>query len=294
MMSTPSEQISSDYYKSIRVDLHSHTNCSDGQLTPEELICRADNMQIEQFAITDHDTIAAIKPAQQCILDKSLNVRLISGIEISTMWQNMEIHIVGLNFDLENPALNELINQQQAYRELRAELMAQKLEKAGFENVLQDAKLLAKDGTITRAHFAKVLFNRGVVSSMQKAFDKYIGKGERAYVKPMWCELSVAVDVIKQAGGVSVIAHPMKYKLTTKWIRRLIVDFVAAKGDAMEIASARMSPQQKELSVQLCQEYGLQASVGSDFHFPSKWTELGRHLRINDDVDLAVIWQHWN
>ncbi|WP_068547843.1 RNase RNM [Thalassotalea crassostreae] len=290
-MSTLSDENKTNNYNSLRIDLHSHTTCSDGHLSPQELVSRAENYQIEQFAITDHDTVDAFSIAQQHIDEQNFKLRLISGIEISTMWENFEIHIVGLNIDTEHPALTTLIEQQQNAREQRAQLMAEKLTKAGFENCYEDAKLLAHQGTITRAHFARVLHNRGVVSTMQKAFDKYIGKGKRAYVKPQWCSIEQAILVIHQAGGKSVIAHPMKYDLSNKWLRRLIVDFSDAGGDAMEVASPQMNEQQRLFLRQLLVEYQLQGSVGSDFHFPSRWSDLGKNLTLPDDVD--VVWQHW-
>ncbi len=277
---------------SLRVDFHSHTLCSDGHLTPQELINRASNYQIDQLAITDHDTVEAFAIGQQHIAENQLPIRLISGIEISTLWQNFEIHIVGLNVDVNHPALTRLIELQQQSREARALLMAEKLAKVGFTDCYDKAKALAGDATITRAHFARVLHNQGSVSTMQKAFDKYIGKGKRAYVKPMWCSIEDAVDVIRQASGHSVIAHPMKYGLSTKWLRRLIIDFKDAGGDAMEVASPQMNNQQRELLSLLCREYALQVSVGSDFHFPTRWGDLGKNLHVADD--LPVIWQHWN
>lgn len=292
MKSTETVQKQDNSYKSIRVDFHSHTTCSDGHLKPSELIDRASNYQIEQFAITDHDTVAGFSIAQQHITDKQLSIRLISGIEISTMWQGFEIHIVGLNIDVNHPALIELINAQQQAREERAQSMAKKLDKAGFAGCYEQAKEYAQGGTITRAHFARVLFDRGLVNNLQKAFDKYIGKGQRCYVKPLWCSIEQAIEVISASGGYSVIAHPMKYGLSTKWLRRLIVDFAASGGHAMEAASPQMNDQQRQLSLALCQEYDLLASVGSDFHYPSRWSDLGKNLSLPKHID--VVWQHWN
>lgn len=292
MKSTENIEITVNNDKLLHVDFHSHTTCSDGHLTPQELIDRACNYQIEQFAITDHDTVDAFAIAQQHIEENSLPIRLISGIEISTLWQNFEIHIVGLNVDVKHPALLDLIERQQYSREARALLLAEKLAKVGFDDCYQDAKDLAGDGTITRAHFARVLHNRGAVSTLQKAFDKYIGKGNRAYVKPMWCSIADAVEVIQKSGGHSVIAHPMKYGLSTKWLRRLFVDFKSANGDGVEVASPQMNQQQRDLLALLCKEYQLDGSVGSDFHFPSRWSDLGKNLKISDEI--PVIWRHWN
>ncbi|WP_371377124.1 RNase RNM [Thalassotalea aquiviva] len=275
----------------LRVDLHSHTNCSDGHLTPQELIDRACNYQLDQLAITDHDTVSGFEQASQYINENQLPLTLISGIEISTLWQNFEIHIVGLGLDVKHPKVQALISRQQQSRELRAQLMAEKLAKAGFEDCLLQAQELAQDGSITRAHFARVLQHRGVVNTMQKAFDKYIGKGRRAYVKPQWCRVDEAVDVIKAAGGYSVIAHPLKYDLSTKWLRRLIIDFKDVGGDAMEVASCQLNQQQRKLLIELCHQYDLQGSIGSDFHFPTPWSDLGRNLTLPEP--LPLVWQNW-
>ncbi|TRX55911.1 PHP domain-containing protein [Thalassomonas sp. M1454] len=291
-MSTDLEEKNGKINNSLRVDFHCHTTCSDGHLTPSEIIDRASNYQIDQIAITDHDTISAISIAQQHIAEQQLKIRLVSGIEFSTMWQNFEIHVVGLNIDCNSPELLALIKSQQEGREQRALLMAEKLAKAGFENCYQDAKLLAKGGSITRSHFARVLFNRGVVSTLQKAFDKYIGKGNRAYVKPLWCSLDEAIEVIAKAGGHSVIAHPKKYDLSTKWLRRLINDFKQANGHAMEVVSGQRNDQQRDFLIELCNEYHLEASVGSDFHFPNRWSDLGKNLALPENT--SVVWQHWN
>ncbi|MBL4908760.1 MAG: PHP domain-containing protein [Alteromonadaceae bacterium] len=280
------------FTESTRIDLHSHTSCSDGGLTPQELIDRAVNFQLDVLAITDHDTVSALTLAHDYIKDKNYPLKLINGIEISTQWQGFEIHIVGLNIDPNQQALTELITQQQALREQRAVTMGEKLTKCGFANVYQAAKGLAGEGSITRAHFAKVLFQQGHVATMQKAFDKYIGKGKRAYVNPNWCSIEGAVEVIHAAGGSAVMAHPIRYDLSAKWLRRLIVQFKADGGDALEIVLPQMAPQQRELMLNYCLEYNLQASMGSDFHYPSKWSDLGRNLRLPEKAN--PVWALWH
>ncbi len=275
-----------------RVDLHSHTKCSDGGLTPQELIERAVNFQIDVLAITDHDTTDAIDIAKAYILEKNHPIKLIKGIEISTAWQGFEIHIVGLNIDEKTPELQQLIKEQQASREIRAIAMGEKLTKCGFENIYQKAKALAGEGSITRAHFAKVLYQQGDVAKMQSAFDKYIGKGKRAYVKPNWCSIEQAIEVIHQAGGTAVMAHPVRYDLSTKWLRRLVVQFKEASGDGLEIVLPQMNNDQRLLMLSFCLEYELHASMGSDFHYPSKWSDLGRNLVMPEGV--KPIWQLWH
>ncbi len=291
----PHQIVKTDGFAHKRIDLHSHTNCSDGGLSPQSLIDRAVNFQINVLAITDHDTVAGLNIAQNYIEEKKIPIKLINGIEISTLWQGFEIHIVGLNIDKDNILLRELISQQQKAREQRAITMGDKLAKCGFPTIYADAKAIAGDGTITRAHFAKVLYQQGHVNSMQQAFDKYIGKkgskGQRAYVKPNWCSIEEAVQVIHQAGGSAVMAHPIRYALSAKWLRRLIVHFKESCGDGLEVVLPQMNPEQRKQMLRYCQEYNLHASMGSDFHYPSKWSDLGRNLTM--PIGANPIWALW-
>lgn len=274
-----------------RYDLHTHTNLSDGKLSPQALVERANTFQIDVLSITDHDTTKALDIAHRYIESSGSKLKLINGIEISTRWQSFEIHIVGLNIDPQHGALRTLIEEQQASREQRAVKISEKLAKCGFDNMLEQAQALAGEGSITRAHFAQVLFNQGKVSKLQSAFDKYIGRGKRAFVQPTWCDIAKAVETIHLAGGVAVIAHPMRYDMTSKWLRRLIVDFKSAGGDAMEIVLPQMNSEQRRLMLSFCLEYDLYASLGSDFHYPSKWSDLGKNLSLPDNC--KPVWQLW-
>jgi len=284
--------MSTEDYLNLRVDLHSHTTFSDGGLSPQELIDRATNYQLDVLAITDHDTVSGLETASQYIDEKALGITLIDGIEISTSWHGFEIHIVGLNIDKTNEKLLMLIEQQQAARELRATTMGEKLTKSGFDGLYQQAKDLAGKGSITRAHFAKILFQQGHVSTMQKAFDKYIGKGQRAYVTPTWCSIEQAIDCIHAAGGTAVIAHPIRYGLSAKWLRRLIVQFKHEGGDGLEAILPQMNNEQRKVMLNYCLEYDLHASMGSDFHYPSRWSDLGKNLRMPESA--KPIWQLWS
>ncbi|MCW8833814.1 MAG: PHP domain-containing protein [Colwellia sp.] len=285
-----------DNFSHGRIDLHSHTQCSDGGLSPQTLIDRAVNYQIAVLAITDHDTVAGFDIAQEYILEKNIPIKLISGIEISTAWQGFEIHIVGLNIDVKHDAIVKLIAEQQQAREDRAITIGEKLAKCGFPDAYNDAKHLAGDGSITRAHFAKVLYQQGHVSTMQKAFDQYLGKKgrniQRAYVKPNWCSIEQAVEAIHAAGGTAVMAHPIRYDLSAKWLRRLIVHFQENNGDALEVVLPQMNPQQRQTMLNYCLEYDLHASLGSDFHHPNKWSDLGRNLTLPECA--KPIWALWS
>ena len=279
-----------------RIDLHCHSKCSDGSLSPQTLIDRAVNYQINVLAITDHDTVAGFHIAQDYIMEKNIPLTLVSGIEISAAWQGFEIHIVGLNFDVNNSTLQQLITSQQAAREHRAITIGEKLAKCGFTDAYHDAKKLAGSGTITRAHFAKVLYKQGHVSTMQKAFDLYLGKKgrkvQKAYVAPQWCSIPEAIEAIHTAGGTAIIAHPIRYDLSAKWLRRLIVHFKESQGDGLEVVLPQMNPQQRKIMLNYCLEYNLHASTGSDFHQPNKWSDLGRNLILPDGA--IPIWALWH
>ncbi|KIQ79310.1 RNase RNM [Aeromonas sp. L_1B5_3] len=262
----------------MRFDLHCHTTASDGVLNPAELVRRAAEKEVEVLAITDHDTLAGLDEARSTIAAEQLPLRLVSGVEISTGWEHHEIHIVALGVDEKNPQLSDFLTGQQARREERAQEIGRRLEKCLIPGTYDEAKQLAGDAAVTRAHFARVLVARGVADNMQKVFKKYLSRGNKGYAPAQWPEMGEAITAIHAAGGLAVLAHPSRYDLTAKWIKRLLVAFKAAGGDAMEVSLPQQSPQERANLGQWANEYGLAISVGSDFHFPSNWTELGRHL----------------
>ncbi|HDZ8830388.1 RNase RNM [Aeromonas jandaei] len=262
----------------MRFDLHCHTTASDGVLSPAELVRRAAEKEVEVLAITDHDTLAGLDEARSTIAAEQLPLRLVSGVEISTGWEHHEIHIVALGVDEKNPQLSDFLAGQQARREERAQEIGRRLEKCLIPGTYEEAKQLAGDAAVTRAHFARVLVARGVADNMQKVFKKYLSRGNKGYAPAQWPEMGEAITAIHAAGGLAVLAHPSRYDLTAKWIKRLLVAFKAAGGDAMEVSLPQQSPQERANLGQWANEYGLAISVGSDFHFPSNWTELGRHL----------------
>ncbi|QNH64313.1 PHP domain-containing protein [Proteus vulgaris] len=272
-------------------DLHSHTTASDGELSPEELVERAIERQINVLAITDHDTTAAITPANEYIAEKKLPLTLISGVEISTLWENIEIHIVGLNIDINHNAMKTLLLSQSQCRETRAIMIGERLEKAGIVNAFEGAKALAQGGQVTRGHFARFLVNEGHVASVNKVFKRYLAKGKTGYVLPQWCSIGDAVTAIHEAGGVAVLAHPGRYGLSSKWLKRLTLYFKQLSGDAIEVAQCQQPPQEREQHAALAQFYGLKASLGSDFHRPCSWIELGRNLWLPSGVE--PVWSLW-
>nr|WP_318013052.1 PHP domain-containing protein [Pectobacterium versatile] len=271
-------------------DLHSHTTASDGLLTPTALVSRAVDMRVSVLAITDHDTTAGLDEAQNAIAQQRLPLRLIPGVEISTLWENYEIHIVGLGMDIAHPALTGLLQQQAECRQSRAEQIAARLEKNRIPDALAGAQRLATGGQITRAHFARYLIELGIAANMNQVFKKYLAKGKTGYVPPQWCTIPQAIEAIHQSGGVSVLAHPGRYDLTAKWLKRLLATFAESGGIAMEVAQCQQAPDERTQLGRYARDFNLMASQGSDFHLPCAWIELGRKLWLPADVE--PVWHH--
>lgn len=272
-------------------DLHSHTTASDGLLTPEALVKRAVEMRVGILAITDHDTVAGITPAREAVSRLQLPLRLISGVEISTLWENHEIHIVGLGIDEHHPALAEFLAQQSERRVQRAVLIAERLEKAHIPGALEGAMRHANGGEVTRGHFARFLVECGKANTMADVFKKYLAKGKTGYVPPQWCTIEQAIDVIHHSGGQAVLAHPGRYDLSAKWLKRLLAQFAENGGDAMEVAQCQQAPNERTQLASYAQQFNLLASLGSDFHMPCSWIELGRKLWLPAGVE--PVWRNW-
>ena len=281
----------SDTNYAVIYDLHSHTTASDGCLTPEALVHRAVEMRVGTLAITDHDTTAAIAPAREEISRSGLALNLIPGVEISTVWENHEIHIVGLNIDITHPLMCEFLAQQTERRNQRAQLIAERLEKAQIPGALESAQRLAQGGAVTRGHFARFLVECGKASSMADVFKKYLARGKTGYVPPQWCTIAQSIDVIHHSGGKAVLAHPGRYNLSAKWLKRLVAHFAEHHGDAMEVAQCQQSPNERTQLATLARQHHLWASQGSDFHQPCPWIELGRKLWLPAGVE--GVWQLW-
>ncbi|MCR4457691.1 MULTISPECIES: RNase AM [Enterobacteriaceae] len=281
----------SDTNYAIIYDLHSHTQASDGLLSPEELVHRAVEMRVGTLAITDHDTTSAIPAARAEIARAGLNLSLINGVEISTLWENHEIHIVGLNIDIEHPAMVTLLEEQKARRQARAMQIGERLEKAHIPGAWEGALRLANGGAVTRGHFARFLIESGKASDVAGVFKKYLARGKTGYVPPQWCTIKQAIDVIHHSGGKAVVAHPGRYDLSAKWLKRLLAHFAEQGGDAMEVAQCQQAPNERTQLAAYAQQFGLMASQGSDFHQPCPWIELGRKLWLPAGVE--AVWQLW-
>jgi predicted metal-dependent phosphoesterase TrpH len=271
-----------------KYDLHCHSTASDGGLPPAAVVQRAFDQGVTVLALTDHDTTAGLAEAGQAAA--KLGLHLINGIELSACYQSQCLHIIGLNIDPQHPVLTQGLAQQQAIRAERAKKIADKLEKKRIPGAYLAVTLAAGEGEITRSHFADFLLASGHVSSQQEAFDRYLSKGKPAYVPTIWAELEQVVAWIKQAGGIAVLAHPLRYKLSAKWMNRALAAFKQMGGEGIEVVTGRAGVDEIRLSRNLAEQHQLFASVGSDFHTPdNQWLELGRLAEL--PKELRPVWQ---
>lgn len=272
-------------------DLHSHTRASDGLLSPAALVQRAVEMRVGVLAITDHDSVAGVAEAQQTVIDQNLPISVLAGAELSTLWENHEIHIVGLNIDIDHPAMVTFLAGQLTCRQTRAAEIGERLAKARIPDALAGAMRLADGGIITRGHFARFLIEQGKADNMAQVFKQYLARGKTGYVPPQWCTIKQAIDAIHHSGGCAVLAHPGRYGLSAKWLKRLIAHFREAGGDAIEVAQCQQPPNERTQLAQYARDNDLAASQGSDFHQPCPWIELGRKLWLPAGVE--PVWERF-
>jgi len=271
----------------MHIDLHTHTNFSDGKLSPDELIQRAVSNGVEMLSITDHDTVAAYQQLNK----ENISIRLIPGIEFSTFWNKTGIHIIGLNVDLDSTALKEAVTYQHQARHVRAAAIAERLEKLGVKDALTGAQLIAGNDNIGRPHFAQHLFNIGAVTSINQAFEKFLD-AKSGDIKKYWATLPRIISWIRDAGGIAVLAHPLKYKLTRTRLTTMLDDFIEAGGHGMEVISGRQLAQQTKDLAKLCQQKNLLASCGSDFHQPDQqWSDVGKYPPL--PKDCKPVWEYF-
>ena len=271
-------------------DLHTHSTASDGILSPEMLVEKASTAGVNTLALTDHDTVAGLAAAQ--IAAKKYNITLINGIELSCLWNNKTIHIVGLNFDPENKTIiNATINLNHL-REERAIKIGEKLKKVGIENAYENAKRIAAGGTVTRQHFSTFLIENGNAKSQTDVFKRYLVNNKPGYVSVEWPSLEETIAQISGAGGISVIAHPLIYKLTATKLRNLINEFKVLGGKAIEVVTGHSQSVEIELATNYAKRFGMAASVGSDFHNENTaWSQLGKLAEL--PRGLTPVWELW-
>jgi predicted metal-dependent phosphoesterase TrpH len=270
------------------IDLHTHTTCSDGTLTPGQLVLRAADAGLEVLAITDHDTTAGFEQAEGCAA--ACGIALVPGVEISAAWRAQAIHVLGLWIDPATPALRRALALQAEHRCRRMVRICARLTALGLPGARLLQTVESQPGLPTRAHLARALTEAGIVKRSDDAFRKYLGRGTAAHVAADWPALDVVVGWIVAAGGIASLAHPARYRLSGGARRALLADFKAAGGGAIEVITGANAAHQIEACAAWAQRFELEASIGSDFHGPQQvWNPLGRLAKLPDRV--TPVWR---
>lgn len=271
-------------------DLHCHSTASDGDLAPAELVARAHDCGVDVLAITDHDTFSGYEEARKAAMLH--DIQLVTGIEFSCQWQKWGVHILGLNFDPASSIMCAAQDRQLRVREERAALIAERLVSRGLPEFLEDACRLSGNRHPGRPHFAQAMCAAGVVKTEQEAFKRYLGRGKPGDIQALWPDLETVVGWICAAGGTAVIAHPRKYDMSLTRLRALIAEFKSLGGEGIEVVTSGQKQGEQGMLSDLCRRFGMQASVGSDFHSPRfSWAELGRVSALPDNVE--PVWANW-
>lgn len=273
-------------------DLHCHSTTSDGLLAPAALVERAWSNGVDLLALTDHDEVGGLDEA--AARAGELGLRFVTGVEISVSWgDDQTVHIVGLNFDQRHPELVAGLARVRSGRDARASLIAIELAKAGIDGAYEGAlKYVGNPALISRSHFARYLVERGFAPDVKTVFDHWLVKGKPGYVGHVWAELAEAVGWIRAAGGIAVIAHPGRYRLTAIERRALYAAFKDCGGQGIEVVSGSSNEAEIREFAGIAREFGLLASRASDFHGPGEsYADLGRLPALPEG--LPPVWSVW-
>lgn len=274
----------------MNVDLHCHSNVSDGALAPAEVARRAAAAGVALWALTDHDELGGLDEAREAACAAGMG--FVEGVEISVTWRGSTVHVVGLRVDPSDEALLAGLAQVRGGRLERARAMDRELRQAGVEGAFEGALARADNpGMVGRTHFARFLAERGFVADAREAFRKYLVPGKPGYVRHRWAALADAVRWIRSAGGQAVLAHPGRYGFSAGAMDGLLEEFRGVGGEAIEVVTASHSPEQARHFGALACAYGLAASRGSDFHGPDEGAEFGSLPPL--EPGLRPVWRDW-
>lgn len=272
----------------LNADLHCHSTVSDGLLVPAEVVRRAHGNGVELLALTDHDELGGL--AEASAEAARLGLGFVPGVEISVSWQDVTLHVVGLGVDAGHAPLREGLAQVRAGRDGRALRMAEALAAAGIRGAYEGAlKYVGNPALVSRSHFARFLVEQGICRDVHEVFRDYLVRGKPGFVEHDWCSLADAVAWIHGAGGLAVIAHPGRYRVSRAQMEQLLRQFVDLGGDAVEVVAGSHTPDHEREFARLARRFGLLASRASDFHGPGESaTDLGRANRLPED--LTPVW----
>jgi predicted metal-dependent phosphoesterase TrpH len=275
----------------LKVDLHCHSNVSDGVLAPAAVADYARKGGVDVWALTDHDEVKGIKAARQAAA--GLGMRFVPGVEISVTWANETVHVVGLQIDEDAPALVQGLAATRAGRDARGREIANQLARAGIPGAYEGAlKYVGNPDLLSRTHFARYLVEIGASGNTPDVFRKYLSEGKPGYVPHRWATLADAVGWIRSAGGIPVIAHPGRYRFDRTAEGALFDEFKQLGGNAIEVVTGSHTPDQYAVYAELARRHGFLASRGTDFHAPGE-------ARVEFDklaplpTGVTPVWHDW-
>jgi predicted metal-dependent phosphoesterase TrpH len=275
--------------KALNADLHCHSTVSDGLLAPAELVRRAVENGVELLSLTDHDEIDGLAEARAEA--GRLGLPFVNGVEISVSWgDDQTVHIVALGFDDTHAPLADGVVKVRSGRDVRAQRIAAELAKVGIRGAYEGAlKHAGNPALISRSHFARYIVELGHAKDVKSVFDWWLAKGKPGYVAHPWATLEEAMAWIHGAGGLAVLAHPGRYRLSKAEFDRLFVAFKESGGVGVEVLSGSHNEDDVRECARVARHYGFLASRGSDFHGPGEsWMDLGRLPDL--PPDLVPVW----
>lgn len=250
------------------IDLHVHSNASDGTLSPAQVVELASQKGLDAIALTDHDTISGIKEAVQA--SGPAGIELVPGIEFSCVYQKTEIHILGLYINIDDPSFSARIQKLLDIRNQRNEEMIRRFQADGFSITLEDLQSGNPGTVITRAHFARTLVEKGYASSMDQAFKKYLEYGGKYCMRKEKISPEQAMEILTDNHAFPSLAHIMQYKLGWAENERLIAYLKDLGLQGLEVYHSSHNEGQIPRLQQLARDYGLLPTGGSDFHGSNK------------------------
>lgn len=270
-------------------DLHCHSTVSDGWLTPTEVVLRAAANGVDFLALTDHDETGGLAEAQAAA--EAAGIRFVPGVEISVTWGGETIHVVGLGIESAHPVLQAGLMQVRSGRTARARKMSDALAELGIRDALDGAMAFARNpALVSRAHFARHLVAIGLMPHTDAVFKHYLVRGKPGFVETRWADLADAVEWIRAAGGLPVVAHPGRYRLSDADLERLLAEFADAGGQGLEVVSGSHSDAKVSKFARYARRFGLLASRASDFHGEQESrVDLGRCAPLPEGV--VPVWQ---
>jgi predicted metal-dependent phosphoesterase TrpH len=261
------------------VDFHTHSHCSDGVLSPADLVTRARERKVGTLALTDHDTTVGLDEAAAACSDAGM--RFVPGVELSAGWRGQTVHVVGLQVDSQQEGLTRHLESVRARRRERLAEIGERLEKRARLPGRELAAAAAASPSPTRLHLARLLVQHGHARDTQDAFDRWLNRDRAGHVPAEWPSFEVVMAVLQGNAALAVLAHPHRYRLSAGQLRELTAAFAQQGGVALEASMAGMSPNDADRIASLCRRFHLHASMGSDFHDPAvPWNPLGRWLKL--------------